>query len=362
MKLLNSLRVFLRKFLKNLSVWYIERYGYHVTDKKSLYDWQINPDYKTRYNLETKIPKDAKDYLYPTNPKLIQLRKDYQKFLGNNFKKGLWTENYLGEKDLIYFKGDNPYVYQRRGNQQSQLAYLLTYFWLKSKHGKGLSSFNEEESFGVFKYTIDNKIISRDLLDSFNEILFLEEHFFYNYDTKVNILEIGAGYGRLAKWLTKNTNYIEHYYCIDAIPESTFISDYYLKHYNKIKEVTVVPIHQRKIFLENQNISLAVNIHSFSEMAIDFIKFWMEEVISLRIPYLFIVPNAGHLYRGDLISFDNKNFKNIIESNGYELVIKRDKYLEPNIQKYGLNPTMYYLYKNHKFVGINEKFGNSEII
>ena len=83
----------------------------------------------------------------------------------------------------------------------------------------------------------------------------------------------------------------------------------------------------------------------------------------LRIPYLFIVPNAGHRYRGDLISFDNKNFKNIIESNGYELVIKRDKYPEPNIQKYGLNPTMYYLYKNHKFVSINEELsGNSEII
>ena len=93
----------------------------------------------------------------------------------NYFNKGLWTENYLGENDLIYFKGDNPYVYQRRGNQQSQLAYLLTYFWLKSKHSKDLSSFNEEESFGVFNYIIDNKIISRDLLDLFNEILFFNQ-------------------------------------------------------------------------------------------------------------------------------------------------------------------------------------------
>ena len=74
----------------------------------------------------------------------------------------------------------------------------------------------------------------------------------------------------------------------------------------------------------------------------------------MRIPYLFIVPNAGHRYRGDLISFGNKNFKNIIESNGYELVIKRDKYQEPNIQKYGLNPTIYYLYKNQKFVGVDK--------
>ena len=350
MAVLNNLRVSLRRFLKDLSVWYIERYGYHVIDKKSLYDWQINPDYKTKYNLETKTPKDAKEYLQHTNPKLIQLKKDYQKFLANNFKNGLWTENYLADKDLLYFRGDNPYVHQRRGNQQSKFAYILTYFWFKSKYSKELLSFNEEESFGVFRYIIDNKIISRDLLDSFNEILFLKEHFFNNFDTNVNILEIGAGYGRLAKWLTKNTNYIEHYYCIDAIPESTFISNYYLKHYNQIKEITVIPIHQRNIMLENKNIRLAVNIHSFSEMAIDFIKFWIKEVTSLRIPYLFIVPNAGHKYSGELISFDNINFKKIIESNGYELVIKRDKYLEPNIQKYGLNPTMYYLYKNPNFM------------
>ena len=57
MELLNKLRASIRRFLKNLSVWYIESYGYHVINKKSLYDWQINPDYKSKYNLETKILK-----------------------------------------------------------------------------------------------------------------------------------------------------------------------------------------------------------------------------------------------------------------------------------------------------------------
>ena len=35
----------------------------------------------------------------------------------------------------------------------------------------------------------------------------------------------------------------------------------------------------------------------------------------LRIPYLFIVPNAGHRYRGDLISFGNKKNHTIIVEN-----------------------------------------------
>ena len=75
-------------------------------------------------------------------------------------------------------------------------------------------------------------------------------------------------------------------------------------------------------------------------------KFWIKELTRLKVLFLFIVPNAGHKYKGDLISFDKVNFKNLLESNGYELILKRAKYLDPYVQKYGLNPTIYYLFKN----------------
>ena len=71
-------------------------------------------------------------------------------------------------------------------------------------------------------------------------------------------------------------------------------------------------------------------------MTIDFIKFWIEEVISLKIQPFYSSQRRSSI-RGDLISFDNKNFESIIESNGYELVIKRDKYPEPYIQKYEID-------------------------
>ena len=75
-------------------------------------------------------------------------------------------------------------------------------------------------------------------------------------------------------------------------------------------------------------------------------KFWIKELTRLKVLFLFIVPNAGHKYTGDLLSFDKVNFKNLLESNGYELILKRSKYLDPYVQKYGLNPTIYYLFKN----------------
>ena len=80
-------------------------------------------------------------------------------------------------------------------------------------------------------------------------------------------------------------------------------------------------------------------------MTFDFVKFWIKEVTILKILYLFIVPNAGHNFEGELISFDKVNFRNLIESKGYELVLKRTKYLDPYVQKYGLNPTVYYFFR-----------------
>ena len=351
MNILKNTRLFIRRFLRDLSKWYIERYGYFVIEKKNLYDWQISPNFNTGYNLQTKIPKDAKKYLHPNNSRLVQLKNDYQKFLTKNFKKGLWTEDYLKSEDLLFFRGDNPYLYQKRGNQLSIFAYLITYFWFKSNYKNDrISLFNEENSFGVYNYVIDEKNITRDLLDSLNEITFLKENVFKNFENKVKVLEIGAGYGRLAKWLTKNTKFIEHYYCIDGIPESTFISEYFLKKYHKIDKVTVVPIDRKESLTENDNITLAINIHSFSEMSFDFVKFWIKELTRLKVLFLFIVPNAGHKYKGDLLSFDKVNFKNLLESNGYELILKRAKYLDPYVQKYGLNPTIYYLFKNINFM------------
>ena len=168
------------------------------------------------------------------------------KIFSENFKKGLWTENYLKMK-IYYFSEGITHTYIKKRKSINIFAYLITYFWFKSKDkANDLFFFKEEISFGIYNFVIDEKNITRDLLDSFNEIEFLKENVFKNHENKVKVLEIGAGYGRLAKWLTKNTKFIEHYYCIDGIPESTFISEYFLKKYHKIDNVTVVPVNMKE--------------------------------------------------------------------------------------------------------------------
>ena len=43
--------------------------------------------------------------------------------LTKNFKKGLWTEDYIKNEDLLFFRGDNPYIHQKRGNSTIRFSY-----------------------------------------------------------------------------------------------------------------------------------------------------------------------------------------------------------------------------------------------
>ena len=61
------------------------------------------------------------------------------------------------------------------------------------------------------------------------------------------------------------------------------------------------------------------------------------------------VKNVGHCEENFFVCM-YFNFEPLIESYGYNLIVKRYKYLKPHIQKYGLNPTMYYLFNNPNFI------------
>ena len=72
---------------------------------------------------------------------------------------------------------------------------------------------------GVNLHDIDGMLVSRDLLDSINELTFLDDELGIA-QRNMTILDIGAGYGRLAHRATtafENLTYL----CTDAIPLSS---------------------------------------------------------------------------------------------------------------------------------------------
>jgi hypothetical protein len=287
------------------------------------------------------LPEESINYLITGNPILIDLQNRYSSFNEKVTTPLVWTDNHIRQEDMLYFRGDNAYVWQLRGQNMNILAYALTTFYVKSIDKlKLLGILQEDDFFGIFAFRIDNKLISRDLLDSIIEIYFLEKHLNISSSENLKILDIGAGYGRLAHRMLGAFPNLTEYLCTDAFPISTFISEYYLRFRNVQDRAKVVPLDQIEESLKSKTIDIAINIHSFPECKISAIDWWMSLLAKYNVKYLMVVPNSESLLTNDGI-----NFGKIIKNYGYKLIAKEPKYRDSVVQEYAINPTYHYLFK-----------------
>ena len=154
----------------------LKPFCYNVIQSRLLYEWQKFPQTKPIYR-NSRLPKEAKSYLQKSNPILKDLQARYAAFDKEVTVPLVWTDAHVRPDDILYFRGDNAYVWQLRGNNMNIIAYALTTFYIKSIDKLGLlNTLKEDDFFGIFAFSIDNKLISRDLLDSILEIYFLEKH------------------------------------------------------------------------------------------------------------------------------------------------------------------------------------------
>ncbi len=330
-----------RRFLNSV----FKRYGYELLSSSSLYEWQTYPQTQPSYK-ESALPEGAETYLQPNNARLKELQARYAEFDGEVMVPLLWKEGYVRPDDLRYFRGDNPYVWQLRGQNLNIMAYALTTYYVKSIDRLGILQLLEEDHyFGNWTFLIDGREISRDLLDSITEIYFLDRHLSVSSLSGLTILDIGAGYGRLAHRMVEAFPNIQTYFCADAVAISTFISEYYLRFRKLENRAKVVPLDDIESTLENHAVDVAVNVHSFSECSIPAIEWWLSLLEKYRITYLMIVPNALDHGGELLLTNARQDIRKIVEKHGYKLIVKEPKFRDPVIQKYAINPTCYYLFE-----------------
>ena len=318
---------------------------YKLISSSLLYDWQKYPQTKSSYN-ESLLPEGAENYLLLDHPRLKELQKRYTAFDSEVTVPLVWKEGIIRPDDLRYFRGDNAYVWQLRGPNMNILAYALSTFYVKSIDKLGLlQQLEEDDCFGNFTFFIDNKKISRDLLDSITEIYFLEKHLNISSLSDLTILDIGAGYGRLAHRMVSAFPNIQTYFCTDAVAISTFISEYYIRFRKLENNTKVIPLDNIESILKKNTVDIAVNVHSFSECSISAIEWWLSLLEKYGIKYLMIVPNAGD--HGDelLLSNDSQDISKVAKKHGYKLIVKEPKFIDPVVQKYAINPTYYYLFE-----------------
>jgi putative sugar O-methyltransferase len=142
-----------------------------------------------------------------------------------------------------------------------ETAYALTEFYIRSIDTLGLlEKLSEDGLFGVSTFVLNTKAISRDLLDSILEMYFLEKHLGLFSRQKFNVLDIGAGYGRLAHRMTTAVPGLNAYLCTDGIAVSTFICEYYLSFRELSDGAKVAPLDEVESAIEVQPVDLAINV------------------------------------------------------------------------------------------------------
>ena len=135
-----------------------------------------------------------------------------------------WSQNALRDdpsQNLQTCRACSAFVWQSRGCEKFTDKLRRAYSLLTANdEDQFLATLSEDGAFGVEAVSIDNRLISRDLLDSANEFSFLQESLgIAHWPPGTIVCDIGAGYGRWAHRASQCLPNLRIYSC-DAIESS----------------------------------------------------------------------------------------------------------------------------------------------
>lgn len=306
--------------------------------------------YKWQYSFEDSLGLEStngylqpNEYLKADNPRLLELKTAYKNFDPAVITPLLWSDDVIKEGDLLSFRSDNAYVYQRRSLNHSELAYAITtYYTMSASENEIFERITEDGKFGAKTFEVGGKLISRDLLDSAREVDFIKRNIIPS-EGPLRVLDIGAGYGRLAHRLTEALGDDVKVFATDGFAVSTFLAEFYLDQRNS--SARVIPLNQFESFIANNSIDVAVNIHSFSECTTDAINWWVERLSKNGVKHLVIVPNGEFKTGlGTCLTNDGRNMEDIFLRHGYHCALREFRYSDKLVRQYGIDPAQLTLF------------------
>jgi hypothetical protein len=323
------------------------RFGHRVFPEWALHPSQISEiESIDQIQVPGAITPEAAEYLNTANPRLLELRRMYAGLDDAVRTPLVWAEKFTSAQNLADFRGNSMWVYQLGDGNLHARAYLLATYYLMANDRLGLmQKLPEDGAFGAICFEMAGRVISRDLLDSILEIDFLDRHLQIASRDDLSILDIGAGYGRLAHRVMSAFPSLPKYWATDVIAESSFVCEYYLRFRGLQGRCELAPGNEIDRVLQLAKIGLAINIHSFSECPPSAIGWWIEKLAIHGVKYLMVVPNAGN-HGGQLLRNNvGQDMLPLIERKGFRLIAREAKYADPEVQKFGLNPTCYWLFE-----------------
>lgn len=269
----------------------------------------------------------------------------------------MWRPGYIDTQvDLANFRADSAYRWQTRDNVVFDDAgevvrvptrnehYVAAARYVLSHDRLGLMGrLTDDDAFGNYVVDVDGRPMSTDLMDSVMQLDFLDRHLGLHTLTGVTVLDIGAGYGRFAHRLVQAVD-VREVICTDAVAESTFLCEHYLEYRDVQNRARVVRLDEIEDAFAVGDVRLAVNMHSFPEMPLASIEWWLALLARKQVPYLMVVPNG---FNRTACEPDGSKppFDPTIEAAGYRLFAQEPKYLDDALQRDGLYPGENLLYE-----------------
>jgi SAM-dependent methyltransferase len=144
-----------------------------------------------------------------------------------------------------------------------------------------LGLFTLDQEYGARIVDIGGTEVTRPFLDSNTEWRFLER---YLPAGDMGVLDIGAGYGRLARFLSRIERF-KPVFTVDAVPVSTWLCEQYCAG-SKVETLTLRKFEERYTALD---LDVVINIHSWNECTYAQVARWLEYVLKTKAFYLFTV-------------------------------------------------------------------------
>lgn len=319
----------------------LRRRGVELARSAALYPFQ-RYEFLSQPNPPAPLSADERAYLVPDNPRLQELRAAYGAMDKAVTTPLIWVDDFVSAGELRNFRGDNAYIHQQHGLQYNQMAYALTtYYTLASPAADLLDKMVEDGAFGARCFTVAGRQVSRDLLDSVQEIDFLQRHL--GAGTRpLRLLDIGAGYGRLAHRLTEVLGDRIEVCATDGFAVSSFLCEFYLR--QRASAARMVPLHQIEATLEESRFDVATNIHSFSECTTQAINWWVSRLAKAGVAHLMVVPNGWNPELGVCLTNDGQDMEAIFATHGYRPVAREFRYADPLLRQYGVDPAQLCLF------------------
>lgn len=200
------------------------------------------------------------------------------------FELAMWKDwQKTVEESLPNFAKSPIYVDQSQSEEEFQDVADYVF----KQHPVDTEGMLRDAAFGARVVKTSHGRLTRMWLDSNVEIDFLMHHLDDKLG-KFHVLDIGAGYGRLAVPLS---NWTTRYVCVDPVPVSTRVSREYCAEFAPSVEVPSLPDFLA-LYNHHYKFDLAINVHSWNECTREQISAWLDILAEMEVPYLFTVSHG----------------------------------------------------------------------